>query len=74
MADTDDDEIKDEGFILLSELRDGDGELRVPLHPHHIAKLVKRGEFPPKFKVGGRIAFRRRDIRAWSRSRPQVTG
>lgn len=59
----------DDGFILRTELRNGDGELRVPLHPNHIDKLVRAGLFPKPVMVGGRVAFRRRDIRAWSQSR-----
>lgn len=58
----------DEGFILRTELRNGDGELRVPLHPNHIDKLIKRGLFPKPVRLGSRLAFRRRDIRAWSRA------
>jgi predicted DNA-binding transcriptional regulator AlpA len=54
--------LEDEGFILLTELRP-----IVPLHPQHIRKLVKRGEFPAPLKVGGRTVFRRRDIREWAR-------
>ncbi len=54
--------LDDEGFILLTELRP-----IVPLHPQHIRKLVRRGEFPPPVRIGGRTAFRRRDIREWAR-------
>jgi predicted DNA-binding transcriptional regulator AlpA len=54
--------LEDEGFVLLTELR-----LIVPLHPQHIRKLVRRGEFPAPVRIGGRTAFRRRDIRDWAR-------
>ena len=60
--------LEDDGFILLTELRP-----IVPLHPQHIRKLVRRGEFPPAVNLGGRdgrggrTAFRRRDIRDWLR-------
>jgi predicted DNA-binding transcriptional regulator AlpA len=50
-----------DGFILLTELRP-----IVPLHPQHIRKLVKRGEFPRPVRIGGRTAFRRSDIRQWA--------
>jgi predicted DNA-binding transcriptional regulator AlpA len=52
--------LEDQGFILLTELRP-----IVPLHPQHIRKLVRRGDFPAPSKIGGRTAFRRRDIREW---------
>ncbi len=55
--------LDDEGFILLLDLRP-----IVPLHPQHIRKLVRRGEFPAPVKIGGRTAFRRRDIREWVRA------
>ncbi len=55
--------LEDEGFILLLDLRPF-----VPLHPQHIRKLVRRGEFPLPVKVGGRTAFRRRDVVAWMRN------
>jgi predicted DNA-binding transcriptional regulator AlpA len=54
--------LEDEGFILLTELRP-----IVPLHPQHIRKLARRGQFPKPVKIGGRTAFRRRDIRDWAR-------
>jgi predicted DNA-binding transcriptional regulator AlpA len=54
--------LEDDGFILLSELHS-----IVPLHPQHIRKLAKRGEFPAPVKIGGRTAFLRRDIREWAR-------
>jgi predicted DNA-binding transcriptional regulator AlpA len=54
--------LDDEGSILLTELRS-----IVPLHPQHIRKLVKRGQFPKPVHIGGRTAFRRRDIRDWAR-------
>lgn len=57
------DPLTDEGFILLSDLRP-----LIPLHPQHIRKLVRRGEFPRWVKVGGRTAFRRREIREWLRN------
>lgn len=53
---------EDDGFILLTELRP-----IVPLHPQHIRKMVRRGEFPAPVNIGGRTAFRRRDIREWAR-------
>jgi len=53
--------LEDEAFVLLLELRQ-----YVPLHPQHIRKLVRRGEFPTPVKIGGRTAFRRRDIIAWA--------
>lgn len=53
--------IDDDGFILLTELRSV-----VPLHPQHVRKLVRRGDFPAPVKIGGRTAFRRRDIREWA--------
>jgi predicted DNA-binding transcriptional regulator AlpA len=56
------DTLEDEGFVLLSELRP-----IIPLHPQHIRKLVRRGEFPAPVRLGGRTAFRRRDIREWAR-------
>jgi predicted DNA-binding transcriptional regulator AlpA len=55
--------LEDDGFVLLTELR-----AIVPLHPQHIRKLVRRGEFPAPVKIGGRTAFRRRDIRDWART------
>jgi predicted DNA-binding transcriptional regulator AlpA len=54
--------LDDDGFVLLTELRS-----IVPLHPQHIRKMAKRGEFPAPVKSGGRTAFRRRDIREWAR-------
>jgi predicted DNA-binding transcriptional regulator AlpA len=54
--------LDDDGFVLLTELRS-----IVPLHPQHIRKMAKRGEFPAPVKIGGRTAFRRRDIREWAR-------
>lgn len=53
--------LEDDGFILLTELRP-----IIPLHPQHIRKLVKRGLFPAPVHIGGRTAFRRRDIRDWA--------
>jgi predicted DNA-binding transcriptional regulator AlpA len=53
--------LEDEGFILLTELRP-----IVPLHPQHVRKLIKRGQFPAPVHIGGRTAFRRRDIREWA--------
>ncbi len=55
------DPLQDEGFILLNDLRP-----LVPLHPQHIRKLIRRGEFPAPVALGGRrTAFRRRDVREW---------
>ena len=54
--------LEDEGFILLTELRP-----LIPLHPQHIRKLVRRGQFPAPVRIGGRTAFRRREIREWMR-------
>lgn len=53
--------IEEAGFILLSDL----GPI-VPLHPQQVRKLVRAGKFPPIFKIGGRTAFRRAHVRAWS--------
>lgn len=53
--------LEDEGFILLTELRP-----IVPLHPQHVRKLIRRGQFPTPVNIGGRTAFRRRDIREWA--------
>jgi len=53
---------EDDGFVLLTELRP-----IVPLHPQHIRKMIRRGLFPTPVKIGGRTAFRRRDIRDWAR-------
>ncbi len=53
--------LEDDGFILLTDLRPV-----VPLHPQHIRKLVKRKQFPQPVTIGGRVAFRRRDIREWA--------
>lgn len=55
--------LDDDGFILLTDLH-----TIVPLHPQHIRKLARRGEFPAPVKIGGRTAFRRRDIREWARA------
>jgi predicted DNA-binding transcriptional regulator AlpA len=52
--------LEEDGFILLTDLRP-----IVPLHPQHIRKLIRRGEFPTPCRIGGRTAFRRRDIREW---------
>lgn len=52
--------LEDEGFVLLTDLR-----RIVPLHPQHIRKLIRRGEFPAPVRIGGRTAFRRRDLRDW---------
>jgi predicted DNA-binding transcriptional regulator AlpA len=58
------DSLDDDGFILLADLRP-----LVPLHPQHIRKLVKRGEFPTPVALGGRrTAFRRSDVRDWLRA------
>ncbi len=54
--------LDDEAFVLLTELRP-----IVPLHPQHIRKLVKRGLFPAPVCIGGRTAFRKRDIRDWAK-------
>ena len=55
------DPLEDDGFILLADMRP-----LVPLHPQHIRKLVRRGEFPAPVALGGRrTAFRRRDVREW---------
>jgi predicted DNA-binding transcriptional regulator AlpA len=54
--------LEDEGFILLAELRS-----IIPLHPQHIRKMIKRGQFPPALKVGGRTCFRRSAIREFLR-------
>ena len=59
--------LEDDGFILLTELRPV-----VPLHPQHIRKLVRRGEFPAPVLIGGRTAFRRRDVRNWCRAQGAV--
>ena len=56
--------LEEDGFILLADLYP-----IVPLHPQHIRRLARRGEFPSPIKIGGRTAFRRRDIREWARSR-----
>jgi predicted DNA-binding transcriptional regulator AlpA len=61
------DDLIDDGFVLLTEMRP-----IVPLHPQHIRKLVKRGEFPAPVTLGGRTAFRRRDIRDWCRAQTQM--
>lgn len=53
--------LEDEGFILLTELRP-----IIPLHPQHVRKLIRRGLFPSPVHIGGRTAFRRRDIREWA--------
>lgn len=58
------DALADEGFILLTDLKP-----IVPLHPQHIRKLIKRDAFPKPVRVGGRTAFRRKDIRNWCLSR-----
>ena len=64
--------LEEEGFILLTELRP-----IVPLHPQHIRKLIRRGEFPAPVCIGGhggrggRTAFRRRDILEWARQQTQ---
>lgn len=58
----------DDGFILLTELR-----TVVPLHPQHIRKLARRGEFPAPVLIGGRTAFRRRDVRNWCRAQGAAT-
>ena len=55
-------ELDTDGLILLSDLRPF-----VPLHPQHLRKLARRGEFPTPIKVGGRTMFRRREIRDWLR-------
>ena len=55
--------LENDGFVLLTELRK-----IVPLHPQHVRKLVRRGEFPAPVKIGGRTAFRRRDLWAWIRA------
>lgn len=54
--------LDDDGFILLMDL-----DAIVPLHPQHIRKLARRGEFPAPIKIGGRTAFRRSEIREWCR-------
>lgn len=54
--------LEDDSFVLLTDLRS-----IVPLHPQHIRKLIRRGEFPSPVRIGGRTAFRRRDIREWAR-------
>ena len=54
--------LEEYGFILLTDLRP-----IIPLHPQHIRKLIRRGEFPAPVRIGGRTAFRRRDIRDWAR-------
>jgi predicted DNA-binding transcriptional regulator AlpA len=59
--------LEDDGFILLTELRP-----IVPLHPQHIRKLVRRGEFPAPVRIGGRTAFARRAIREWCRRQTEV--
>jgi predicted DNA-binding transcriptional regulator AlpA len=58
---------EDEGFILLTELRP-----IVPLHPQHIRKLVRRGDFPAPVKIGGRTAFARSAIRLWCRRQTEA--
>jgi len=58
------DQLADDGFILLTDLRP-----IVPLHPQHIRKLIKRNEFPKPVRIGGRTAFRRKDIREWCLSK-----
>lgn len=55
--------LQDEGFVLLTELRE-----IIPLHPQHIRKLVRRKQFPAPVRIGGRTAFRKTDIREWARS------
>ena len=60
--------LEDVGFILLTDLRS-----IVPLHPQHIRKLVRRGEFPTPVCIGGRAAFRRSDIREWCNRQSKPT-
>ena len=55
--------LEEDGFILLTDLYE-----IVPLHPQHIRKLSRRGDFPAIVKVGGRAAFRRSEIKEWCRS------
>lgn len=55
--------LEEDGFVLLTELHP-----IVPLHPQHVRKLIRRGAFPAPVKIGGRTAFRRRDIRIWARA------
>ncbi len=66
-AGRDRDPLEDDGFILLMDLRP-----IVPLHPQHIRKLVKRGEFPAPLKISGRTMFSRRAIREWCRRQAQT--
>ena len=61
------DPLIDEGFILLKDLKP-----IVPLHEQHIRKLARRGDFPTPLKIGGRTAFRRRDILDWVRKQKAV--
>ena len=36
-----------------------------------IFEIIRRGEFPPQFKLGARaVGWRRKDIEAWLASRP----
>ena len=56
------DPLLDDGFVLLTELRP-----LVPVHPQHIRRMVRRGDFPAPVTIGGRTCFRRRDIQDWLR-------
>ena len=55
-------------------LRMPDVEADIGLSKATLNRMVRRGEFPPKRRLGpGSVGWRESDIEAWKRSRPTAT-
>jgi len=53
------------GQVSIEYLNLAQAAALVGFHPTHLVRLAKKGDGPPRSKVGRSVRYRRRDLIAW---------